>query len=134
MFTDSSLAVAALGATPEKLLHDLQVFGGIFEGLCLRDLLIYADANNAKVFHYRDNSNLEVDAIVETRDGAWGAFEIKLGKKQVNEGARALLSLKNKMMKQGAAAPVCLVVLTGTGIAAQREDGVYVVPIGMLKD
>jgi predicted AAA+ superfamily ATPase len=133
MFTDPSLAVAALGATPAILSADLQAFGSIFEGLCLRDLLIYAAANSAGVFHYRDNSKLEVDAIVETRDGSWAAFEVKLSPKKCGEGAKSLLALRDKMVSQGANPPICLTVLTGAGVAGRREDGVYVVPIQTLR-
>jgi predicted AAA+ superfamily ATPase len=134
LFTDPSLAVAALGATPSTLRKDIQAFGGIFEGMCLRDLMIYAEANDARVFHYRDNSQLEVDAIVEKRDGSWGAFEIKLGGSGINDGAKALLSLRRKLRNAGATEPICLVVLTGSEIGMKREDGVNVVPIGMLRE
>jgi predicted AAA+ superfamily ATPase len=133
-YADPSIAIAALGLTPEKLLSEIQVFGGIFEGLCLRDLLVYANSHDAKVFHYRDNSLLEVDAIIERRDGSWSAFEIKLNNKLVGEGAANLLALKAKLGKQGGKPPECMVVLTGTGIAMKRDDGVYVIPITMLKD
>jgi len=134
LFSDPSLAAVALGATPEKLIFDLQAFGGIFEGMCLRDLLIYADANDATVFHYRDNSDLEVDAIIEKRDGSWGAFEIKLGEKETIKGVKSLLRLKAKIEKDGGAPPLCLAVLTGAGIAMQRDDGVMIIPISMLRE
>jgi len=133
--TDPSLAVAALKTTKDALKNDLSAFGGIFEGLCLRDLLIYADSNDARVFHYRDNSQLEVDAIVEKDDQTWGAFEIKLGGRgSVENGAKSLIRLRNKMVSTGCKEPSCLVVLTATGIAIPRDDGVMVVPIGMLAD
>jgi predicted AAA+ superfamily ATPase len=134
MFADPSLAVAALGATPEKLMSDLQAFGGIFEGLCLRDLLVYAGASDAHVFHYRDNSDLEVDAVVENRDGSWGGFEIKLGGKETLNGVKSLLRLKEKIERDGGKPPVCLAVLTGAQLAMSREDGVLVIPISMLRD
>jgi predicted AAA+ superfamily ATPase len=134
MFADPSLAVAALGATPEKLMSDLQAFGGIFEGLCLRDLLVYAGASDARVFHYRDNSGLEVDAILENRDGSWGGFEIKLGGKETLNGVKSLLRLKEKIEKDGGEPPGCLAVLTGAQLAMSREDGVLVIPISMLRD
>ncbi len=133
-FTDPSLAVAALGANPGSLIKDMQTFGGIFEGLCLRDLLIYSEAISSRVFHYRDDSNLEVDAIIEKEDGAWGAFEIKLGgKSSINVAAKSLLKLRDKMIKAGSPKPVCMVVLTASQASLPREDGVMVVPIGMLK-
>lgn len=134
IFTDPSLAAAALGVTPKKLLSDLPAFGGIFEGLCLRDLLVYAEANDARVFYYRDNSALEVDAIIEKSDGDWGAFEIKLGGREIDRAAKNLLRLRDKMARDGARKPRCLAVLTGAELALQRADGVSVVPISMLKD
>ncbi|MDR1082904.1 MAG: DUF4143 domain-containing protein [Coriobacteriales bacterium] len=133
LFADPSLAVAALGTTYHKLLDDLPAFGNIFEGLCIRDLLIYAQANNARVFHYRDNSKLEVDAIVEARDGSWAAFEIKLGAKGLASGAASLIRLKEKMLSAGTPKPSALIVLTGSQISQRREDGVVVVPITLLK-
>jgi predicted AAA+ superfamily ATPase len=134
LFSDPSLVAAALGVTPAMLRKDPQAFDGVFKGLCFRDLLVYADACDAKVFHYRDNSQLEVDAIVETRDGSWGAFEIKLGGSGIEEGARALLALRRKTVNAGAPEPKCLVVLTGAEAAFPRPDGVSVVPIAMLRD
>ncbi|MDR1028130.1 MAG: DUF4143 domain-containing protein [Clostridiales Family XIII bacterium] len=134
MFVDPSLAVAALGATPGKLLSELSAFGGIFEGMCLRDLLVYADANDAEVFHYRDNSDLEIDAILETRDGNWAALEIKLGEKQAEEGVAALMRLRKKLVSGNAPEPVCLAVITAAGIAHKRADGVYIIPITVLRD
>lgn len=134
MFADPSLAVAALGATPEKLIENLAVFGGIFEGLCLRDLLVYAEANDARVFHYRDDSALEVDAIVETRGGDWGAFEIKLGDKATAKGVDSLLRLQAKISREKGKPPACLAVLTGGGIAMKRDDGILIVPITALRE
>ena len=132
MLVDPSLVVAALGTTSEKLYKDFQAFGTIFEGLCLRDLLVYADAIDAEVYHYRDNSNLEVDAIVEKRDGTWGAFEIKLGGRGIDQGAKSLLQLRDKMDRQGHSVPVTLTIITGSGICMTRPDGVNVVPISTL--
>jgi predicted AAA+ superfamily ATPase len=132
--TDPSLAVAAIGAYPEMLENSLSVFGGIFEGMCLRDLLIYADANGSVLRHYHDDSNLEVDAIIELRNGDWGGFEIKLGGGETEKGIRSLLRLRDKIAKWGGKEPCCLAVVTGTGVAYRQKDGVYVVPISMLKD
>jgi len=131
---DPSLAVAALGTSPEKLQQELQTYGGLFENLCLRDLLIYADAHDARVSYYRDNSGLEVDAIVESRDGRWAGFEVKLSARGIDAGARSLLRLKEKIRRGGGAAPVCMVILTGSEVAYQREDGVWVIPITLLRD
>ena len=132
IFSDPSLAAAALNAEPEKLMFDLNTFGFLFENLCIRDLLIYADFLGAAVYHYRDSNNYEADAIVETKDGSWSAFEIKLGAHRVDEGASSLLALKRRMAAEGAKPPESLCVITGGGLACQRDDGVYRVPINAL--
>jgi predicted AAA+ superfamily ATPase len=133
IMVDPSLAVAALGGTQEKLMNDMKTLGFMFEGLCLRDLLIYAGADDMSVFHYHDDTGLEADTILENADGRWGAFEIKLGNYQIDSAADNLLKLKDKMVKQEVSPPVCLVVITGQeGTAYQRTDGVYVVPIDCL--
>ena len=93
-FTDSSLAVAALGATPKMLLNDLNTFGFIFESLCEHDLKIYAEYHDANLFHFRDERGNEADAIVEFPDGTWGAFEVKLGANQIDAAAEELLKDK----------------------------------------
>jgi predicted AAA+ superfamily ATPase len=134
LFADPSLAVAALGVGPDGLKRDLQTFGGIFEGLCLRDLAVYSDAHGAVLRHYRDNSKLEADAILEFPDASWAAFEIKLSPKSAGEGASGLLRLRNKVCGVGYPEPRALVVITSTGIARRREDGVYLIPIGMLRE
>ena len=133
IFVDPSLAIAALGATRERLLEDLQTFGFMFENLCLRDLSVYAGFYGGSLFHYHDNSELEVDAVIEMPDGAWGAFEIKLGEVQVETASGTLLRMKEKMTRAGANAPACLAVITGGGFARQRDDGVYVLPINALR-
>lgn len=134
-FADPSLAVAALGATHDRLLRDLHTFGFLFEALCERDLRIYAAANGAELYHYRDGSGREVDAVVECADGSWGAFEIKLGLNQLDEAAQKLLSIQQLMRQEPSAkAPSALCVLCGVGqYAYTREDGVMVVPIAALK-
>ena len=133
IFADPSLAIAALGIGRQRLLEDLNSYGFMFENLCLRDLYAYAELHGASLYHYRDNSNLEVDAIVEMKDGAWGAFEIKLGENQVEGAAQTLLRLKKKIVSDGAREPSCLVVMTGGGLGWKREDGVYVIPVNALK-
>jgi predicted AAA+ superfamily ATPase len=133
IFSDPSLAVAALNLNCERLLQDLNTFGFIFENLCLRDLLAYTGFYGGNVFHYLDNSNLEVDAVVEMPGGAWGAFEIKLGETQVDSAASTLLRMQNKMIGTGFSPPACLDVVTGGGIARVRDDGVYVLPINALR-
>ena len=133
IFTDPSIAAASLGANRERLLKDLNTFGFLFENLCLRDLEIYAGFYGGNVFHYHDNSDLEVDAVIEMPGGEWGAFEIKLGANQAEAAATTLLRMKVKMIASGVQPPACLAVITGGGIAMQRDDGVYVLPINALR-
>jgi predicted AAA+ superfamily ATPase len=133
VFADPSLAIAALGLGAEQLFDDLNTFGFMFENLCLRDLAVYAEQMDASLYHYHDNSDLEVDAIIETRDGSWGAFEIKLGEYQIDVAAENLLRMKNKMVAAEIREPSCLVVITGGGFGQLRDDGVYVVPVNALK-
>ncbi|MCL2819762.1 MAG: DUF4143 domain-containing protein [Oscillospiraceae bacterium] len=133
IYTDPSLAIAALGANREKMLSDLNTYGFMFENLCLRDLSVYANYHGGSVYHYRDNSELEIDAIVELQNGDWGAFEIKLGEEKVESAVASLLRLKDKMVSAGTKPPECLVVITGGGIAECRKDGIYVLPINTLR-
>ena len=133
IFADPSLAIAALGIGKRQLFEDLNTYGFMFENLCLRDLGTYAEFHGGSLCYYRDNSNLEVDAIIEMKDGSWGAFEIKLGENQVDVAAQTLLRIKNKLMSNGVREPSCLVVITGGGLGRKREDGVYVIPINSLK-
>jgi predicted AAA+ superfamily ATPase len=133
VFSDPSLAIAALGIKRERLLQDLSTFGFMFENLCLRDLSVYAEFYGGSVFHYHDNSDLEIDAIVEMPDGTWGAFEIKLGEDQVEAAASTLVKMKKKMVASGAEPPACLAVITGGGIARLRDDGVCVLPINAVR-
>lgn len=135
-FVDPSIAVAALGIGPNDLINDLNTFGLIFETLCIRDLRVYAESINGSVYHYRDSSELECDAVVHLRNGSYGLIEIKLGgDRQINEAAENLLKMKNKIDTEKMNNPSFLMVLTAVGkYAYQREDEVYVVPIGCLKD
>jgi len=133
MFADPSLAIAALGIGKRRLFEDLNTYGFMFENLCLRDLCAYAEFHGGSLYHYRDNSDLEVDAIIEIKDGCWGAFEIKLGESQVEAAAQTLLRLKNKLVSNGAKEPSCLAVITGGGLGRKRKDGVYVIPVNALK-
>ncbi|MDR3295915.1 MAG: DUF4143 domain-containing protein [Clostridiales Family XIII bacterium] len=132
IFADPSLAAAALGIDKDGLLKDLNTYGFMFENLCLRDLAVYAEHHGGSLFHYRDDSGLEVDAVIEMPDAEWCALEIKLGEYQVEAAARSLMRLKEKMLAQGARPPMCLVVVTGGGFGRQRDDGIYVVPINAL--
>jgi len=131
-FTDPSLAVAALAATPEQLALDPETAGFLFESLCVRDLRAYADAHLGKVCHYRDSKGLEADAIVTAPGGRWGAVEAKLGMSQEDAAAASLLRLKKTVTGQ-VPEPAFLMVLTAVGGAAYtRPDGVHVVPIDCL--
>lgn len=131
-FVDPSLAVAALRATPERLLKDMNLLGLLFESMVVRDLRVYAQANDAKVLHYRDNTGLEVDAIIETADGRWAALEIKLGTGQVDDAASNLLKFADRVDTRKCGEPALLGVIIGAGYGYRREDGVAVVPVGAL--
>jgi predicted AAA+ superfamily ATPase len=132
-FVDPSLAVAALGASPDQLLRDLNMFGLLFESLVVRDLRIYAQAFEGRVKQYRDNKGVEVDAIVETDDGRWVAFEIKLAPGRIGEGAESLRRFVAKIDTAMTGEPAALGVITGSGYGYVREDGIHVIPIGALK-
>ncbi len=132
-FADPSLAVAALRASAGSLEGDLQTFGFVFECLCVRDLLVYAQAMDAQLYYYRDQAGLEVDAVIESPTGQWAGIEIKLGHNRADEGARNLLAVKRKIVEAGGAAPAFLAVVEGVGrYAYVRDDGVFVLPIGTL--
>lgn len=131
-FVDPSLAVAALHGTPERLLKDLEFLGLLFESLVIRDLRVFAQAIDAKVFHYLDNTGLEVDAIVEASDGRWGAFEVKLSPDRVEEGKDSLLKFIEKVDIKKCGKPDILGIFVGKGYGHLREDGVAVIPIGAL--
>lgn len=133
-FVDPSLAAAALRATPEALLADLNTFGLLFESMVIRDLRVYGQACDAEITHYRDSSNLEVDAIVTANTGAWAALEIKLGATpEIVDGAAAnLLTFAQRVDTSKRGEPAALGVIVGTGYGYVREDGVHVIPIGTL--
>ena len=131
-FVDPSLATAGLGAGPEHLLRDVPWFGLLFESMVVRDLRVYAQAMRGKVYHYRDNTGLEVDAIVDAGPGRWGAFEIKLGVGRVEDAARTLLTFAERVDTARCGAPAALAVVTSTGYGYQRPDGVAVIPVGVL--
>jgi len=132
-FIDPSIAVAALKTNPDGLLKDLNTLGFLFESLCIRDLRIYSQVSKGNVLHYQDNTGLEADAIIALHDGRWGAVEVKLGQKNVDEAAENLLKLKDRIDVEKSNPPSFLMVLTGTGYAYRRPDGVLFVPIGCLK-
>ncbi len=131
-FADPSLAVAALGAGPEHLLRDLQWFGFLFESMAVRDLRVYAQDNRASVYHYRDNTDLEVDAVVDGGPNRWAAFEIKLGAGRIEEAAQALLKFADRVDTDQTGEPAALGVITGSPYGYHRPDGVSVIPIGAL--
>ena len=131
-FADPSLAVGALGLSIDKLTADLNYFGLLFESLVIRDLKIYAEANDGKVYYYRDSRGLEIDAIVENANGTWGAFEVKLGIGAADNAAASLLKFADKIDTKKTKAPASLTVITGNGFAYRRSDGVNVVPLSVL--
>ena len=135
-YVDPSIGTAALGLGPKDLMSDLKTFGLFFETLCVRDLRVFADALDGNVYHYRDKSGQECDAVIHLRNGSYGLIEIKLGGDElIGEGVSALKSFQNKIDTDKMKAPAFLMVLTATGqYAYRRKDGVYVVPIGCLKD
>jgi len=132
-FVDPSIAAAVLRASPERLLDDFNTFGFLFESLCIRDLRIYAQANDGEVFYYQDKSGLEADAVIHLKDGRWGAIEVKMGAGEIDMAAANLLKLRDKINTDKMQEPSFLMVLTGTELAYRREDGVLVVPVGCLK-
>ena len=131
---DSSIVIASLGLKKEDLINDLNFTGFIFENMCYRDLKIYADSLGAELFYYRDNKDFEIDFILRCEDGKWGAVEVKLGAKQVEEAATNLKKFKEKVDIKKSGEPSFLLVLSGAGLSYVREDGVYVVSIGNLKN
>lgn len=132
-FTDPSIATALLDIDQKKLLTDFNMFGYLFESLCIRDLRVYADYLGAKVFHYRDKSELECDAVVVLRDGRWGAIEVKMGSKEFDKAANNLFRLKERIDTSKMQEPSFMMILSATNIGYTRKDGIYVVPIGSLK-
>lgn len=135
-FVDPSIATAALGLGPTDLMNDLNSMGFFFEAMCVRDLRVFAEALNGKVYHYRDKSGLECDAVVHLRNGQYGLIEIKLGGDSlIKEGAETLNELANQIDTTRMKSPAFKMILTATGEYAYRrpEDGIYVVPIGCLR-
>lgn len=134
-FADPAMACAMLNLTPEKLLEDLNTFGFLFESLAERDLSIYAQAFGAKLYHYQDYKDNEIDAVIELENGDWCAFEIKLGANRIDEGANNLIKVCSDLERSGGKPPIIKCVICGLGNAAYvRADGVFVVPVAALKD
>jgi predicted AAA+ superfamily ATPase len=133
-FVDPSIATAALRATPKKLLSDFETFGLLFKSLCIRDLRVYAESIDGHVYHYRDKSGLEIDSVIQLADGRWGAVEIKMGAGEIEDAAEVLLKFKKAVDTEKMNTPAFLMVLTSTEYAFQMENGVWVVPLGCLKN
>ncbi len=133
-FVDPSIATAILDMKPNDLLQDLNIFGFLFEALCMRDLKIYTQFYGGDITFYRDEKDFEIDAILRMSSGKWGAIEIKLGAGYIDEAVNNLLKFKDRVDTQKCGEPAFLVVLTGANYSYKREDGVYVVSIGTLKN
>ena len=140
-FVDPSIAVAALGIGPKDLISDLRTFGFIFETLCIRDLKIYSAALGGRISYYHDRYGLESDCVLHLRDGRYALIEFKLGSADIDDGADHLTELENLIKAYNEKESQCKlrlpdlkIVITGTQYGYKREDGVYVVPIGCLKD
>ena len=128
-FVDPSIAVAALGLSPDKLKNDFETFGFLFESIATRDIRVYAEEIGGTVYYYNDSTGLEVDLIVELNDGRWGGIEVKLGENEADKASANLIKLANI----SATKPSFLMLLTNTQMAYQRDDGVYVIPLGCLR-
>lgn len=135
-YVDPSIATAALGLGPDDLINDLNTFGLLFETMCIRDLRVFADALKGSVSHYRDSRGLECDAVLHLRNGSYGLIEIKLGgERLIEEGVKTLNDLESEIDTGKMPSPAFKMVLIGVGdFAYRRPDGVYVIPIGCLRD
>ena len=135
-FVDPSIGTASLGLGPKDLINDLKSFGFFFEDMAVRDLRVYAEALDGKLYHYRDSTGLECDAVLHRRDGSYALLEVKLGgEDNINEGAANMLKLSASIDTDKMPSPSFMAVIVGVGkYAFRREDGVYVIPIGCLKD
>ncbi len=135
-YTDPSIGCAALGIGPGDLLHDLKAMGMMFENLCIRDLRVYTERLDGQVFHFRDANGLECDSVIHLRNGSYGLVEIKLGgEKQIEDGVSTLQKLSSKIDTEKMSGPSFKMVLTAVGTYAYcRKDGIWVVPIGCLRD
>lgn len=135
-FIDPSIATASLGAGPNDLINDLNTMGLLFEAMCVRDLRVYAQALDGNLYHYRDSNGLECDAVIHLRNGQYGLVEIKLGGDSlINAGKKTLNTLSDMIDTTKMKAPAFKMVLTGTGSYAYRDkDGIYIIPLGCLKE
>ena len=134
-FVDTSIATAALNIHPNDLINDLKSFGYFFEDLAIRDLSVYAQTNNMKLSHYRDSSGLEVDALIENEKGEYGAVEIKIySENNIKEGIKSLMRFEEKFERSELSKPTFKMILTSHGPCYISKEGIYVVPINMLKN
>ena len=133
-FVDPSIATAVLRVNVDSILDNFNYFGFLFESLVARDLRVYAQALDGEIFHYRDKDNLEADLVIRLNDDRWAAVEVKLGSKEIEDGAKHLIELRNKVDTSNVGEPSFLMVVTGGQFAYRRNDGVFVVPIGCLRD
>ncbi|MBO4579333.1 MAG: ATP-binding protein [Clostridiales bacterium] len=135
-YVDPSIATASLGISPKDLVNDLNTFGLLFEALCIRDLRVYSESLGGNVYHYKDKSGLECDAVIHMRNGTYGLMEIKLGgNKLIEEGVHNLQSLRDKIDTSKMNSPSFLSIIVGVGdYAYRREDGIYIIPIACLKN
>ncbi len=133
-FVDPSIVTATLNLKRDDLVNDLRFMGFIFENMCMRDLKIYADAIDARLSYYRDKNDFEVDCILETANGKWGAIEIKLGAGEIPSAVNNLTKFRDKVDTDKYGEPAFLMVLTGADYSYRRDDGIYVVSIGTLKN
>ncbi len=132
-FTDPSITAAALHMGAKDLIVDLETFGLVFETMAIRDLKVYAQSLGSEILHYRDSSGLECDAVLHTKAGEYALIEVKLSQSQEESGAKTLKKLRDKIIRSGKKGPACLIVLTATGFAHKREDGVFSIPIGCMR-
>lgn len=132
-FVDPSVATAVMGISAKRLLDDFNTFGLLFESLCVRDLRIYADALDGNVFHYRDKTGLETDAVIVLRDGRWGAIEVKMGSSEFELAAANLKKFVGRVDTSRMKEPSFLMIVSATDFAHRRDDGVYVVPLACLR-
>jgi len=133
-FIDPSIGSTVLKLTSSRLLKDFETFGLFFEALVIRDLRIYAESLGGDVFRYKDKTGLEIDAIIQLQDGSWGAIQVKMGSHLFDDAADKLIKFATKIDIEKMQEPKFLAIISATEYAYQREDGVYVIPLGMLKD
>jgi hypothetical protein len=133
-FADPAIAAYFLGASAKDLIWDPKTFGLLFESMAVRDLRVYVNSLGGEIFHYRDSDGLEADAVVHLHNGKWGAVEVKLGAGMIDDAAKNLHKIKNKVESDAMGVPSFLAVITGTDYAYTRDDGVHVIPLGCLKD